>query len=130
MTMTITTACTSPLDQPQATGSDRGRGYFWPLTEVQDHHRHGWVGVELSCHHRSQRWRFTASPHPMTGYDNGMISASIAALAGPAWRMDQPVARYSAKAMDAFAAAALAEFRRVYTDGHDGLRALFQTREG
>jgi hypothetical protein len=128
--MTITTACTGPLDQPQANASGRGRGYFWPLTEVQDHHGHGWAGVELSCHHRGQRKRFTASPHPTTVYDNGVISTSIAALAGPARRMDQPVARFSAKAMDAFAATALAEFRRAYTDGHDGVRALFQTGEG
>lgn len=127
-TMTITTAATSPLDEPRTRSGDRSVYYFWPLAEVTDRvGGHGWAGIELSVHHFRDRKVFSASTHPLTVFDDGMLQTEISMLTAPAWRRSQAVARYSAKAMTAFAETALAEFRAAYTSGAQGVRALFAT---
>lgn len=125
--MTITTACTSPLDEPRTITGDRSRCYFWPLARAQGTAEEGtgWAGVELSVHHGRDRKQFWTALHPVTVFDNGWAQTTVSLLTAPAWRLTQPVARYSAKAMNAFADRALAEFRRAYTDDHPGVRGLF-----
>jgi hypothetical protein len=126
--MTTTTAATSPLDEPQTRSHDRSVYYFWPLAEITDRTcGHGWAGIELPVHHNRDRKVFTASTHPVTAFDDGMRQIEMSLLAAPAWRRARAVDRYSAKAMAAFAATALAEFRAAYTGGADAVRALFTT---
>lgn len=46
-------------------------------------------------------------------------------MAAPAWSKVEPVARYSATRFADFADRTLTEFRAAYTDGDEGIRALF-----
>jgi hypothetical protein len=127
MTTTPVAACTNPLEEPQVGTRDRAITYFWPLTEepAKDYYSHGWNGIELCVYHDRDRKRFWTSLHPTTKDDDGGSLTSLSLMAAPQWHKVQPVARYSAKALAAFAEAALAEFRAAYTDGHEGVRALF-----
>jgi hypothetical protein len=127
---TMSIACTSPLDAPHADSYGRTCGFFWPLTPVTDPHSGpGWEGVLLSAHHDRDRKRFFSSLHPTTVFANGTSRTSVSLMATPAWRTVQPVARYSAKLLDAFAEQALAGLRAAWTDGDPAVRALFTVSE-
>ena len=123
----MTRTASTPADEPRTIRGDRSCAYFWPLREVDDdpHQGHGWAGVELSAYHRTNRKQFTASAFPATVFDNCFTQTPVSMLTAPAWRKVAPVPHYSATALAAFAAAALAEFRWAYAAGDEPVRALF-----
>jgi hypothetical protein len=119
----------SPLDEPQISQSDRASRYFWPLVRVTEHGRQGWAGLQLSAYHNRDRKQFYASVLPVTYLDDGGTRTSVSLMSAPAWTASKPVDRFSAKALDSFATAALAGLRGAWTAGDPAVRALFTVSE-
>lgn len=66
--------------------------------------------AELSVHHFANSKQFVASLRQITVFGNGVTQCAYN-LSGPAWSVREPVARYSAARLHAFAERALQQLR-------------------
>jgi hypothetical protein len=109
--------------------NDRLIEFQWPVRpgEHDSLNGDGTVYAVLCVSHDGDRKRFWATTHPATIYANGVTTMSVSVLA-QGFRLIEPTARYSVKALEAFAVKAVAALRAAHAAGDPKVTALFDNQ--
>ncbi len=112
--------------EPRVVHGDRTIKYRWPIrTVTDDYHGEGVLYAELSIGHSTHSKEFSASLAPTTAYATGWGTTSYR-LTRPYWQRRPPVARYTAKRLQEFAADALSQFRADADARHPAILDVFE----
>jgi hypothetical protein len=112
--------------EPRIVHGDRSIKYRWPIrTVTHDYHGEGVLYAELSIGHSTHSKEFSASLAPTTAYATGWGTTSYR-LTRPYWHRRQRVDRYTAKRLQEFAVAALAQFRADADARHPAILDVFE----